>query len=118
MAATGDIACPVLNAAKLADSRADSPAREPLFRLERGAFDREYVLGALRRCLLNIGEHPLGLTGHSFRRGAAQHADTCGLSKDQKQALGRWNSDAVDRYYTKNTHHLFALQRRFANITK
>ncbi|KAG6072987.1 hypothetical protein E4U16_004980 [Claviceps sp. LM84 group G4] len=67
----------------------------------------------------NAGSSPTGRpsahrTGHSFRRGAAQHAHDMGLSRDDIKALGRWSSDAVDRYYTANkSHHLYNLQRRF-----
>jgi hypothetical protein len=42
---------------------------------------------------------PGGYTGHSLRRGAAQDAHDMGLPRDDIMMLGRWSSDAVDRYY-------------------
>ena len=118
MAATGDLACPVQNATALLRWRANARPSEPLFTLERGGFDREYVLAALRRRLLRLGEHAEGITGHSFRRGAAQHADECGLSKEEIQVLGRWAGDSVERYYTQGAHRLLALQKRLTSNNK
>ncbi|KAG5962064.1 hypothetical protein E4U56_003560, partial [Claviceps arundinis] len=48
-----------------------------------------------------------------FRRGAAQHAYDRGLSKADIQALGRWTSDAVDRYYTEDTLRILRSQGNF-----
>jgi hypothetical protein len=36
--------------------------------------------------------------GHSFRIGAATHATTLGFSEPYIRQLGRWNSNAVQRY--------------------
>ncbi|KAG5930323.1 hypothetical protein E4U60_007099 [Claviceps pazoutovae] len=114
MAATGDLACPVQNALALLSARSAAGPADPLFSLPRGGFERDHVVGTLRQRLTAIGLPSMHITGHSFRRGAAQHADKMGLTRDQIMALGRWSSDAVDRYYTSDTGHLFTLQQRFA----
>lgn len=114
MAATGDLACPVQNALALLSARPAADPADPLFSLPRGGFERDHVVGALRHRLAAIGLPSVHITGHSFRRGAAQHADRMGLTRDQIMALGRWSSDAVDRYYTSDTGHLFLLQQQFA----
>lgn len=114
MAATNDLACPVRHVAALLQARPSAGPTDPLLTFSWGGFDRDHFLAALRRRLTLIGLPALHITGHSFRRGAAQHADEAGLSRDQIQKLGRWSSDAVDRYYRTNPQHLFKLQRRFA----
>ncbi|CCE30155.1 uncharacterized protein CPUR_04003 [Claviceps purpurea 20.1] len=115
MAATNDIACPVKNALALLRARSNALPDQPLFSLPRGGFERDHVVGALRRRCTAIGI-PLHVTGHSFRRGAAQHAHDIGLTRDQMKTLGRWSSDAVDRYYTAaSSHRVFTLQQRFAH---
>lgn len=46
-------------------------------------------------CIYSPGQ----FTGHSFRRGAAQHAHDMGIDKGDIQKLGRWAGDSVDQYY-------------------
>lgn len=114
MAATNDLACPVRNVTALLQARSFAGSADPLLTFSWGGFERDHFLAAVRRRLTVIGLPALHITGHSFRRGAAQHADEAGLSRDQIQILGRWSSDAVDRYYRTSPQHLFTLQRRFA----
>jgi hypothetical protein len=90
------------------------PLLTPLFTFDGGLpFSREGVLAVLRRRLINIGEPPSSYAGHSFRRGAAQHALESGLSEDEIQELGRWKSDAVKRYYKRSPQAVFDLNHRF-----
>ncbi|KAG6286213.1 hypothetical protein E4U46_005118 [Claviceps purpurea] len=42
-----------------------------------------------------------------------QHAYDRGLSRAEIQRLGRWTSDAVDRYFTKDTSRTLRSQRKF-----
>ncbi|KAG6129680.1 hypothetical protein E4U38_004974 [Claviceps purpurea] len=42
-----------------------------------------------------------------------QHAYDRGLSRDEIQRLGRWTSDALDRYFTKDTSRTLRSQRKF-----
>ncbi|KAG6032591.1 hypothetical protein E4U40_006081 [Claviceps sp. LM458 group G5] len=85
MAATHDLACPVRNARLLLSTRPTAMPADPLFELHWGGFQREDVLTALRNRLTLIGEPTTRLTGHSFRRGAAQHAYDRGLSTAEIQ---------------------------------
>lgn len=85
----------------------------PLFRLRSGAFDRNKVLALLIARLHRLGKDSAGFLGHSFRKGAAQHAYEMRLSEQQIQTLGRWSSDSVKRYYKKNPTFLLNLQRQF-----
>ena len=42
--------------------------------------------------------------GHSFRRGAAQHALDNGLGDNNIKILRRWTSEAFKRYFTANLY--------------
>jgi len=52
-------------------------------------------------------------TGHSFRRGAAQHALDHGFSNKEVQRLGRWTLDAFRLYYSTSQANAFRLSQRF-----
>ena len=93
LAATNDAACPVEGLSKL--FRHDSqPTTPPLFTLSSGPFASSALQGAVISKLNRAGEDNTGLKGHSFRKGAAQHAFDAGLRNDHIQALGRWSSKA------------------------
>ncbi|KAG5996276.1 hypothetical protein E4U52_006904 [Claviceps spartinae] len=85
---------------------------EPLFSLSGGGFERDDVLTALGELAVNRPA-TTHLTVRSFRRGAAQHTYDRGPSKADIQALDRWTSDAVDRYYTEDTSRILRSQRKF-----
>lgn len=55
---------------------------------------------------------PSKLTGHSFRRGAAQHASDLGMLHHEIQLLGRWSSDAFKLYFTATPRQRLLLQRQ------
>ena len=59
--------------------------------------------------LFNMGAK---LTGHSFRRGAAQHASDLGMLHHEIQLLGRWSSDAFKLYFTATPRQRLLLQRQ------
>jgi hypothetical protein len=77
VACTYDTACPVRALERLFDVD-KQPSTVPLFRLQRAAFTRDAFVGGLKLRLSRLGVHPESYTGHSFRRGAAQHAYDCG----------------------------------------
>lgn len=112
LAAAGDAACPVSNMQILLSSLAGSPD-SPLFSLNEGTFTRARVLKRLDRRLANIGIPPGSLTGHSFRKGAAQHAHEMQVPKGEVQYMGRWASEAIERYYKRSRSHQIAMQRKF-----
>jgi hypothetical protein len=72
----------------------------PLFSRLAGPFTLSWLVTSLKHAILTTGRDPSPYWGHSFRRGAANSAVSAGLSKDELKQLGRWKSDAVDRYLT------------------
>ena len=113
LAATHDQTCPVtaLRQLFLADKQ---PLTAPLFRSGSGAFDYNYFVQTLRKHLHNIGDPRVDhYSGHSFRRGAAQHAADNGILDVDIQRLGRWSSDAFKLYFNTSLTHRFSLNKRF-----
>jgi hypothetical protein len=112
VAAAGDTACPVHHMLALMQQDPQE-AGQPLFRLHNGAFTRNRVLRLLSSRLTHCGINAAAYKGHSFRKGAANEAYKQHLSHEQIQALGRWTSEAVNRYYQRDPYRLFALQKQF-----
>ncbi|KAF4769439.1 hypothetical protein HAV15_008849 [Penicillium sp. str.  len=112
LAKTGDGACPVdaLQRLLLLDPKAPDA---PLFSFHRRPFNRNNFLSTLSTKLKALGIHANGYSGHSFRKGAAQHAHDSGILDDQIQVLGRWTSDAFRVYFTTNTSVLYKLNHQF-----
>jgi len=52
---------------------------------------------------------PTSISGHSMRAGGATSLAAAGVSPDRIQAIGRWKSDAWERYVRKNVTLLQAL---------
>lgn len=85
-----------------------------LFSFENGRpFDRGNVSRALGRRLRRLGITTSGITGHSFRKGASQTAFDDGLARNRTMLIGRWTSDAVDRYWESNDQQQLAVHRDF-----
>ena len=78
LAATGEKTCPVAALACLY-TLDPQPANAPLFRLSSGAFSRFSVVTALKKRLSLAGLEQADYSGHSFRKGAAQHAADHGM---------------------------------------
>lgn len=112
LAKTGDGACPVdaLQRLLLLDPKASDA---PLFSFHRRPFNRNNFLSTLSTKLRALGIHADGYSGHSFRKGAAQHAHDSGILDDQIQVLGRWTSEAFRVYFTTNTSVLYKLNHQF-----
>jgi len=113
VAATFDAVCPVaaLQRLFLLDPQAPSA---PLFTASSGAaFSASYARKMLKS-RLNLYSIPAAqYTGHSFRRGAAQHALDHGFSNEEVQRLGRWTSDAFRLYCSTSQADAFRLSQRF-----
>jgi hypothetical protein len=110
--ASHDSICPVAALQSLME-RDPQPESAPLFRLSSGAFTRDAILRELETRLLRVGIPPDGYRGHSFRKGAAQEAHNNGLTQEEIQTLGRWSSDAVQRYFKTNRKRVIQLHRQF-----
>jgi hypothetical protein len=104
VANTGEDTCPVaaLPALYTLDPQ---PPRAPLFRTHNGTLSRNKY----------ISEHTnyKYYSGHSSRRGAAQHAADNGILEYDIQRLGRWSSEAFKRYFHISQAYKFHLNRRF-----
>ena len=84
------------------------PKSEPLFSRTLGPFNKRWLADNLSTALLRAGYDPTNYLGYSFRRGAANTAVAAGISRENVKLLGRWKSDAVDRYFTKQTTNTIA----------
>lgn len=94
--------------------RDPQPLNAPLFRISSGAFPRDYYISTLRsRLQAHKYTNVIDYAGHSFRRGAAQHASDNGLLDEDIQRLGRWSSDAFKGYFAYSNDQKFLLHRRF-----
>ena len=112
LAATGETTCPV-QALRTLITRDPQPLNAPLFKLENRPFSRENVVIVLRERLRSNLISVEGYSGHSFRKGAAQHASDHGLLDEQIQTLGRWTSQAFKVYFTASTSTRYSLSKRF-----
>ena len=115
LAATHDQTCPVTALRKLY-SEDPQPRSAPLFRRtgKSTAFTRKYVLENLQSKLQSQNvPTPRFYTGHSFRKGAAQHASDNGMLDQHIQKLGRWTSKAFQLYFETSVSSLYTLSVRF-----
>jgi len=113
LAASHDTTCPV-TALKILYLRYPKNNFEPLFSKIIGSFDQSWVIRRLHSLLHTAGVNSEGFSGHSFRRGAANSALQAGISRQDIMKMGRWKSDAVERYFssTTNTKNLLALSKQ------
>lgn len=113
LSASNDSTCPVAALRSLLH-RYPAPPTAPLFSRKLGSFNRLWVTKRLDSLLLASRINPAGFSGHSFRRGAANTAFSAGIDRSDIMKMGRWKSDAVDRYISSptNTTSLFALSAR------
>lgn len=113
LAASHDTTCPV-TALKTLYLRYPKNNFEPLFSKVIGSFNQSWVIQRLHSLLRTGGINSEGFSGHSFRRGAANSALQAGISRQDIMKMGRWKSDAMDRYFssTTNTKNLLALSKQ------
>lgn len=112
LAATSHVTCPVRALRLLFELDPQSP-NAPLFRFREGAFSRDRVLKFLTKRLELAQYGPLHYSGHSFRKGAAQHASDHGMPHESIQQLGRWTSNAFQLYFKTSPFTLYNLNLRF-----
>ena len=94
---TGQSICPVAALLSYVALRGQSPG--PLFMFRDGSpLSKPKLLFHLRQALEQQGLDCAGITGHSFRIGAASTAARVGLEDSIIQTLGRWHSSAYLRY--------------------
>jgi hypothetical protein len=85
--------------------------------LSSGSFSHTELLNILNTRLRATSLWEEGYTGHSFRKGAAQTALDRGLSKEDIRLLGRWSSDAMERYYKHAEGNIIRLSQKLLSPT-
>ena len=108
LAATASPSCPV-KALRSLFTHDPQPPSSPLFTCNNSSFTRRYVINQLRQRLQIANIPALLYSGHSFRRGAAQHASDNGMLDEDIQKLGRWSSETFGLYFTTSAQTLFNL---------
>jgi hypothetical protein len=110
---SGDFCCPVRALRTLFEHYPRS-GTDPLFSTSCGPFNKKWFMDKLTKALLKAGIDPTTYTGHSFRPSAANTAVAAGIPRDEVKGMGRWKSDAVDRYFSTSTTQaqLFSANRR------
>jgi hypothetical protein len=103
LARSSDIACPVTALSLLFTRYPSRSPSDPLFSRTLGTFNQSWVISRLHSTLLAAGIDPTSFSGHSFRRGAANTAAAAGIPTAGIMELGRWKSDAVNRYFSTDT---------------
>lgn len=89
--------CPVVALLKFMILR--KAGNGPFFSLEaEKGLDRKVFVQEVKKALRERGMSDKGISGHSFRIGAATEASRNGASDEQIKALGRWSSRAYKGY--------------------
>lgn len=113
IAATYEQTCPFAALRRLFNQD-PRPSDAPLFcRSNTIAFSRRWAIDRLRHKLTSCGVSSLSYSGHSFRRGAAQHAADSGMLYEDIQKLGGWTSPAFLLYFASSSPTLYNLKRKF-----
>ena len=108
IAATKDDLCPVGALLSWLVRRGQGPG--PLFHFSSGALlTRPQFVSKLRQALSEAGISPEGFSGHSFRSGADTTAAQKGISDTHIKQLGRWKSQAYQRYIKTPCSYLATL---------
>ncbi len=112
LAATSEPTCPVAALRRLfiQDQR---PPNAPLFRLQSSAFSRQAVVNIPKQRIAAAGLLEANYSGHSFCKGAAQHAADHDMLDKSIKRLGRWTSNAFKLYFITTPETLFNLNLSF-----
>ena len=97
MGRTGQEICPVLALLSYLVRRGHQPGPLCVFRDGR-PLSRQRLINSVNQALSRYGVNISGVTGHSFRIGAATAAARAGMEDSRIQTLGRWRSAAFTRY--------------------
>lgn len=113
LAATRTETCPV-DALHWLFTQDPQPPNPPFFSYNNPFFNRRRVVEQLRSRIFTVGisSTNYNYSGHSFRKGAAQHAADNGMLEDIRK-LGRWNGESFRLYYTTSLYTLYNLDMNF-----
>lgn len=105
LARTDQDICPVAAMLSYLAVRRDQPG--PLFLFEDGRFLTQHsLISSMRLALSSLGLDPNTYSGHSLRIGAATSAAARGVQDSTIKTLGRWKSNAYQRYIRLTNHEL------------
>jgi hypothetical protein len=76
--------------------------------------NKKHVVACLHQLLLACGLDSTGYSGHSFRRGGATAASRVGIPGEEIKQLGRWSSNAFERYIEPHVSTKLANIQRLA----
>lgn len=85
----------------------------PLFRLSSGAFSGYSVVPILKTKIALLALAQADYSGHSYRKGAAQHAADHAMLDEMIQRLDRWTSNAFRLSFTTSSESLYNLNLSF-----
>ena len=108
---TRDDLCPVAALLAWLIRRGNSPG--PLFQFASGT--RDLFVKHLQEAIQVAGIDPTGFSGHSFRSGAATTAANLRVSDAHIKMMGRWKSNAYQRYINTGGPHLAGLAARLSS---
>ena len=116
LGATGSPLCPVKALLAFIMVRGDAPGS--LFQFANKQFlTRERFVTHVRSALSKAGLNPDVYAGHSFRIGAATFAHEKGIEDSTIMTLGRWKSNAYQRYIRIPQEHLARISAHIATST-
>ena len=92
------------------------PPKAPLFRFTHQTFSYSNFVAMIQtRLRLRGFPHWNMFSGHSFRRGAASTAKLNGMLDSDIQRLGRWTSEAFQRYIDTDLAYRYRLNKQFVS---
>ena len=109
--------CPVRAVLEFMVVRKAGPG--PFFRdREKGGLTRRDFVSEVRKALAERGMPDAGISGHSFRIGAATAAAVSGASDEEVKALGRWRSKEYKGYIRREEGDQAASAKKWAETVK
>ena len=92
---------------------------EPLFLYPNGLVLTKHLFLTQTRLLLSmLGYNASSFTGHSYRSGSATSAAGAGMSDWEIKLLGRWSSNAYQRYIRTSPTFLISFSKRLTTTSK
>ncbi len=85
---------------------------------EKGGLTRRDFVSEVRKALAERGMPDAGISGHSFRIGAATAAAVSGASDEEVKALGRWRSREYKGYVRREEGDQAASAKKWAETVK
>ena len=108
--------CPVMVLVQYLAKRGGKPG--PLFMLPNNkALTRENFCAALNKAFQELEMSPCTFNTHSFRIGAATSAKQAGISDSLLKTLGRWRSNAYQKYIKPSPQDLAKLSKTLTTGT-